>query len=75
MPQRAVQFRGWILAGFAALVLLGCLRAQADELSGDFQPADLSSSFANGRSSVIPCESEANASRLRLTFPVQSPFA
>ncbi|HEX4140130.1 MAG TPA: aspartyl protease family protein, partial [Candidatus Methylacidiphilales bacterium] len=56
MPLRAVQFRGWILAASAALALPCGLPAHADELSGDFQTADLGSSFANGRSSLIPCE-------------------
>ena len=56
MPKLGVQARRCLLAGFAAGALGSWAFAGADDWSENFQPADLTSSFANGKSSQIPCE-------------------
>jgi predicted aspartyl protease len=61
-PTRALVFFG--LWGVTCLVC-----AKPDELSGDFQPADSGSSFANGQSCVLPFEFCLNDLLIPITTP------
>lgn len=51
-----INLRQCLFASFATWAASTCIIAGADTVSDSFQSADLSSSFANGRSSLIPCE-------------------
>jgi Aspartyl protease len=59
----------WLFAAIAAWAMGGCAIAEPEMLSGDFQSADLSSSFTNGKSSLIPCEFYLNG----ILIPVPTP--
>ncbi len=68
MPSFAfLAWRSLFLTVIAATV--GSSALGADTLSGDFQSPDLSSSFADGRSSLIPCEFYLNG----ILIPIPTP--
>jgi predicted aspartyl protease len=56
MPRIACQIHQGLSVIIVAWAMGSGALAGAETLSGDFQSADLSSSFANGTSSRIPCE-------------------
>jgi hypothetical protein len=79
MPSAATRARQCVFAGIAAWAMENCVHGDETQgssspgapavLSGDFQSPDLSSSFANGRSSLIRCEFYLNG----ILIPIPTP--